>query len=83
VSSNVTALMPGTNHRSDCLALGEPLDQERREGNNDRGADHRADDATPVQLFRVADERTWMHVIGPEDNPAARRLRAQPVLHAM
>jgi hypothetical protein len=50
VSSNVTALIPRTNHQVRPLALGEPLDQERREGNNDHGADHRADDATPVKL---------------------------------
>src|SRR5262249_19750397 len=35
--------------------LGEPLDQERREGNNDHGADYRADNAAPVELVRVTD----------------------------
>jgi hypothetical protein len=38
----------------DCRALGEPLDQERRDGYNDHGADYRANDATPVELVRVA-----------------------------
>jgi SAM-dependent methyltransferase len=41
--------------RSDRLALGEPLDQERREGNHDHGADDRADDPAPVELVRVTD----------------------------
>src|SRR5947207_2939714 len=38
-------------------ALCEPLDQERCDGNNDHGADNRANDATPVELVCVADAK--------------------------
>jgi copper chaperone CopZ len=71
--------------RSDRLALGEPLDQERREGNNDQGADHRANDATPVELVRVTDAE---HAVedpeadqGPQQAQSRRGQPGSPAVH--
>src|SRR5690348_16559121 len=41
--------------RASYPALCEAVDQERRDGNNDHGADYRADDPAPVELVCVAD----------------------------
>src|SRR5512135_730052 len=63
----------------DCRALGEPLDQERRDGNNDHGADHRANDATPVELVRVADAEQAVENPEADQRPQqAQSRRGQP-----
>ena len=41
--------------RASYPALCEAVDQERRDGNDDHGADDRADDPAPVELVGVAD----------------------------
>jgi hypothetical protein len=61
------------------MVLCELLDQERCDCNNDYGADHRANDAPPVELVRVADAEQAVEDPEAEQRPQqAQSQRGQP-----